>query len=112
MPELPSFSVEKPESATALPVELPSGLFRNLRSRGMEPVFGLDTFQDEGMSSDRSLSCSSLLFVACKINHEVLKMYSVKVLLPVQVWTAFAHPEGLDVRPRGLRSSGEGGGTR
>ena len=71
MPELPSFSVEKPESATVLPVELPSGLFRNLRRRGMEPVFGFDTFQDEGMSSDRSLSCSSRLFVACKINHEM-----------------------------------------
>lgn len=67
VPELPSFSVEKPESATVLPVELPSGLFRSFRSRGIEPVFGFDTFQEEGMSSDRSLSCSSLLFVACKM---------------------------------------------
>ena len=66
MPEFPSFSVEKPESATVLPVELPSGDFRSLRSRGIEPVLGLDTFQEDGMSSDRSRSCSSLPALACK----------------------------------------------
>ena len=66
VPELPSFSVEKPESATVLPVELPSGDFRSLRSRGMDPVFGLDTFHEDGMSSDRSRSCSSRPAFACK----------------------------------------------
>ena len=50
----PSFSVENPESATVLPVELPSGDLRSLRSRGMEPVLEPATFQEDGMSSDTS----------------------------------------------------------
>ena len=45
-PELMSFSVEKPESTTVLPVLLPSGDFRSFLCLGILPVLGWTVFQD------------------------------------------------------------------